>query len=185
MDLRNAVCFAGTDAGLKERGPSMDDEQDGLLTRRRLLEAGAVATAAMALLGSDALASTKPRDVRSGTVKPPRRYSTTGYERSRFEPHAGTGVELRAPGGAAIQALLVAVEDVAFVAGLAGAQDAYTLRFRAPAATLLAEGVVGVRHKDFGTLQLHLVPGLVNGPDRDYLAAINRRIPRSHRRHRR
>ena len=56
------------------------------------------------------------------------------------------------------------------------------LRFRGPAAQPLPEGIVGVRHKDFGTLQLYISRPPADGPNQDYLASINRRIPRNKRR---
>jgi hypothetical protein len=76
----------------------------------------------------------------------------------------------------------VGVEDVANVNGLAGAQDVYLLRFRGPALPRLEEGIVGVRHPRFGTLELFIVPAPADGPYRDYVAAINRRIPGRERR---
>jgi len=77
---------------------------------------------------------------------------------------------------------LAAVEDVPNVTGLEGATDAYVLRFRGSAAQPLPEGIVGVRHRHFGTLQLYITPVPAAGPDQDYLAVINRRIPRNARR---
>jgi hypothetical protein len=156
----------------------MDDEQDGLLSRRRLLETGALAIAGVALLGTDAFAAPQRYAVGAGSAAPSAHDLRDGYRRSRFEPHVGTTAQLRAPGAAAVLVQLAAVEDVAQVRGLAGAQDAYVLRFRGPAAQPLAEGIVGVRHEHFGALRLHIVPGLAVGTTQDYIAAINRRIPR-------
>jgi hypothetical protein len=153
----------------------MDDDQDGLLSRRRLLETGAQAIAGVALLGTDAFAA--PQRGAAGSAAPSAHDLREGYRRARFEPHVGTTVQLRAPGVAALLVQLAAVEDVAQVKGLAGAPDAYVLRFRGPAAQPLAEGIVDVRSERFGMLQLHIVPGPAVGTTQDYIAAINRRIP--------
>jgi len=164
----------------------VEDGSDRLLSRRRLLETGAAAAASLTLLDSSALASHKKVTDTLTRAQPVRKFARKGYGRSRFAPHVGTTVKLRPPGGAAVRAELFAVEDVANVKGLAGAKDAYTLRFRGPAAAPLAEGIVGVRHKHFGTLQLFISPaGSAGGETRDYTAAINRRIPRNARRRRR
>jgi hypothetical protein len=163
----------------------VDDGQAGFLTRRRLLETGAIAVASMTLPDASAFAS-KRTDVVARTAAPAARYSRKGYRRSRFAPHVGTTVKLRPHGGAAVRVQLAAVEDVAHVKGLAGVPDAYVLRFRGPSSQPLPEGIVGVRHRDFGTLQLYIAPGGADGTTQDYLAAINRRIPRrarSGRRH--
>jgi hypothetical protein len=156
----------------------MDDEEDGLLSRRRLLETGALGAAGLALLGADAFAAPRrfaTAAAQSANAVPPVR---EGYRRSRFEPHVGTTAQLRAPGSPAVLVQLAAVEDVAQVEGLAGAQDAYVLRFRGPAAQPLGEGMVTVRHRRFGTLRLHVAPAVAGATTQDYLAAINRRIPR-------
>lgn len=147
---------------------------DRLLSRRRLLETAALAAASVTLLDANAFGWTQ----NAGATKALR----TGYSRSRFSPHVGTALKLRPPTGAVLRARLVGVEDVANVNGLAGAQDAYLLRFRGPALPRLEEGIVGVRHPRFGTLQLFIVPGPADGPHRDYVAAINCRIPRRGRR---
>ena len=163
----------------------MDDGQEGLLTRRRLLEAGAIGLAGTTLLGADAFAAA-PGGMKAGPKRSAGtpRFTRKGYRRARFAPHVGSTVKLRPHGGTAVRVQLAAVEDVAHVKGLKGAQDAYVLRFRGPAATPLPEGIVGVRHKHFGTLQLYIVPGRIDGKSREYVAAINRRIPRGERRRR-
>ncbi|MDX6676859.1 MAG: hypothetical protein QOE31_911 [Solirubrobacteraceae bacterium] len=160
----------------------MQDDHAGLLSRRRLLETGAVAAASLTLLDSSAFASVQRLSATPKTTDPaPLSYTRKGYRRSRFAPHVGTTVKLRPHGAAAVRAQLAAVEDVAHVKGLAGASDAYVLRFRGPSSQPLAEGIVGVRHRDFGTLQLYITPTAPDGPNQDYLAAINRRIPRRER----
>lgn len=150
---------------------------DGLLSRRRLLRTAAVAVAGMTLLDASAFGSSQRGAAATKTAQPVR----TGYRRSRFGPHVGTTLKLRPQGGAAVRARLVGVEDVANVSGLAGAQDAYVLRFRGPALPRLPEGIVGVRHPRFGTLPLFVTPVPADGPHQDYVAAINRRIPRRER----
>jgi uncharacterized protein DUF6916 len=167
-----------TRASAEERGTIVDDDQAVLLSRRRLLETGALAVASLTLPSSSALASRRPAGTLATMAAPARRFPRKGYRRSRFAPHVGTPVKLRPHGAAAVRVQLVAVEDVPHVKGLAGASDTYVLRFRGPSAQPLAEGIVGVRHPRFGTLQLHIAPVVADGPTRDYLAAINRRIPR-------
>ncbi len=158
----------------------MDEDQETLVTRRRLLAAGAVVAAGVALPPSSAFA----RTYASGTTQARfhTRYARKGYRRSRFAPHVGTPVKLRPRGGAAIRANLLAIQDVPHVKGLAGDQDAYTLHFRAPASPLLPEGIMGIRHKDFGVVELYVTPAPAGPGAQDYLAVINRRIPRNARR---
>jgi hypothetical protein len=110
-----------------------------------------------------------------------RRYSRTGYRRSRFSPHVGTAVKLRPRGGMAVRGTLAGIEDVPFIKSLAGDQDAYSLRLRGPAAPVLPEGIIGIRHKHFGVVELYVTPGLSDGLSQDYLAVINRRVPRNAR----
>jgi hypothetical protein len=155
----------------------VDEDQKTLLTRRRLLATGAVAAAAVTL--PDTSASAKLYKAAASKVKPLPRFTRTGWRRSRFEPHLGAPVKLRPLGGAAVRGQLVGVEDVANVTGLAGHQDAYTLRFRAPAALPLAAGVVGVRNNQFGVVELYMTPVPAQGANQDYLAVINRRVSRS------
>jgi hypothetical protein len=168
--------------GAKSRnGDSVvDDEQDRLLTRRRLLAAGAVVVAGVALPATSA--SAKSLATGAKAPKPLPRYPTTGYRRSRFSPHVGTAVELLPAGGPAVGGTLADVLDVPYIKGLAGDEDTYTLRFRGPAASPLAEGMVGVRHQRFGVIQLYITPAAAGELTRDYLAVINRRVPRNARR---
>jgi hypothetical protein len=160
----------------------VDDAQGRLLSRRRMLQVGALAVASIALPESSAAAARRRLHAGAKTAQPARRAIRKGYRRARFEPHVGTTVKLRPPGGAALRAKLAAVEDVAHVPSLAGTQDAYVLRFRGPAARPLAEGIVGVRHPRFGTLRLYITALPADGANRDYLAVVNRRIPRQARR---
>lgn len=170
--------MARSRAFAEERGTIVDDDQAVLLSRRRLLETGALAVAGLTLPAPSALASARPAGAAAETAAPARRFLRKGYRRSRFEPHVGTAVKLRPHGGAAVRVQLASVEDVAHVRGLAGASDAYVLRFRGSSAQPLPEGIVGVRHPHFGTLQLYVVAVAVEGLTQDYLAVINRRIPR-------
>jgi hypothetical protein len=165
-----------------ERGTVVDDDQDGLLTRRRLLATGAVAAASYTLLDASASATVRMAEKRP---KPVPSFTRAGYRRSRFAPHVGTPVTLRARGGAAVRGTLAGVEDVPNVKSLAGDEDAYTLRFRAPAVAPLAEGIVAIRHNHFGVIELYMTHGLPFGTSQDYLAVVNRRVPRSARRARR
>ena len=157
----------------------MDDDQDVLLTRRRLLATGAVVAVGVALPGSSA--SAKSYVAGAKKVKPLPRYARTGYRRARFAPHVGAPVKLRPRGGVAVRGTLAGIEDVPYVKGLVGDQDAYTLRLRAPAAQPLPEGMVGIRNNHFGVVELYVTPLPPVGPVQDYLAVINRRIPRSAR----
>jgi len=158
----------------------VDDDQDGLLTRRRLLATGAVAAASYTLLGSSA--SAKASTAGGQGAKAVARFSRRGYGRSRFAPHVGTPVTLRPRGGAAVRGTLAGIEDVPWVKSLAGDEDVYTLCFRTAAATPLAEGVAAIRHTDFGAIELYLTPTGAFGAGQDYLAVVNRRVPRSARR---
>ena len=159
----------------------MDEGQDGLLTRRRVLQTGAVLVASAALPDAAFGAAKAPR-MGAKTTGAAVRHLRKGYRRRRFAPHVGTSVKLRPHGGGAQRVQLAGVEDVPNVTGLKGATDAYVLRFRGPAAQPLPEGIVGVRHKDFGTLQLYISRPPADGANQDYLASINRRIPRNKRR---
>ena len=172
---------AGTRAAGLRRGTVVNDDHEGLLTRRRLLETGAVAVATVTLLDSPAFAAAQRLEATAKSAGPAARFTRKGYRRSRFTPHVGTTVKLRPHGGAAVRVQLAAVEDVAHVKGLAGAPDAYLLRFRGPASQPIGAGIVGVRHRHFGTLQLYISPSPPDGETQDYLAAINRRIPRRER----
>ena len=161
----------------------MDDDQDGLLTRRRVLQTGAVLVASAALPDTAFGAAQASRmEAKRAATGAGARHLRKGYRRRRFEPHVGTSVKLRPQRGAAQRVQLAAVEDVPHVEGLKGASDAYVLRFRGPAAQPLPEGIVGVRHKHFGKVQLYISRPPADGPNQDYLAAINRRIPRNARR---
>jgi hypothetical protein len=168
-------------AGLTNGEWVVDDDRAVLLSRRRLLETGAIALASATLLNTPAFAATERLATTAKSAGPRRRLIRKGYRRARFSPHVGTTVKLRPHGGAAVRMQLAAVEDVPHVKGLAGASDAYVLRFRGPSSQPLPEGIVGVRHRHFGTLQLYVTPIAPDGPNQDYLAAINRRIPRRER----
>jgi len=158
----------------------VDEDQQTLLTRRRVLAAGAVAAAGVVLPHASASAKTYTSGVKH--AKPLARYARTGYRRSRFAPHIGTSVTLRPRGGAAIRANLLAIEDVPYAASLAGHEDVYTLRFRAPATALLPEGIMGIRHEHFGVVELYVSPVPFAAGAQDYVAVVNRHLPRSARR---
>lgn len=153
----------------------VDEDPETLLTRRRLLAAGAVMAASVTLPAS---ASAKP-SAAAAKAKPLVRYTREGYRRARFSPHVGAPVELCLGSGAAVRATLLAIEDVAYVKSLKGHQDVYTLIFRGPAAPVLAAGVMGIRHKDFGVVELYVAPGAARAGAQDYVAVVNRHLPRS------
>jgi hypothetical protein len=157
----------------------VDDDQDNLLTRRRLLATGAVVVAGVALPETNASAKGLFASERQATPLP--HYARKGYRRTRFSPHVGTPVKLRPRGGAAVRGTLSGIEDVPYVKGLAGDQDAYSLRFRGPVTPLLPEGIVGIRHKHFGVVELYITPLPSDGYGQDYRAVINRRVPRNAR----
>jgi len=161
----------------------VDDDEVGLLTRRRLLATGAAAVVSGTLL--DTTASAKSYAAGAKKAKPLPRYVRTGYRRSRFAPHVGAPVKLRPRGGLATRGTLVAIEDVPYVASLAGHQDVYTLRLRGPAAPLLPEGIIGIRNNHFGVIELYVTTVPSPAGVQDYLATINRHVPRSARRARR
>jgi hypothetical protein len=157
----------------------VDEDQETLLTRRRLLAAGAVMVASAALPES---ASAKRYTAGLKKAKPLKRYTRKGLRRSRFDPHIGTRVQLRGPGGAVVPGKLAGVEDVPYVKGLAGDQDAYTLRFRGPVTPRLPEGIASIRSTRFGMVALYVTAVPTDGLSQDYLAVVNRRVPRSARR---
>lgn len=157
----------------------MEDAQDTLLTRRRLLATGAIVVAGVALPETSASAQGLFASAKQAKRLP--RYARKGYRRARFTPHVGTPVKLRPRGGAAVRGTLAGIEDVPYVKGLVGDQDAYSLRFRAAATPLLPEGIAGIRHKYFGVVELYVTPLPSDGLSQDYLAVINRRVPRSAR----
>jgi len=142
----------------------VDDELAGLLlSRRQMLQTSAVAVASPTMLDAGATAAT--------------RYPTTGYLRSRFTPHLGTAVDLRTGKGWGVRTTLVGVEDVPHIRGLAGAQDAYLLRFRGPKSPQLPDAIVNVVSSRFGSVVLFVSRGGASASTQDYVAAINRRIP--------
>jgi hypothetical protein len=158
----------------------VDEDQQTLLTRRRLIATGAVMAAGAMV--PQANASAKARAAAAKQAEPPARYTRAGYRRARFAPHVGQPVALRPRGGAAVAATLAAIHDVPYVKGLAGDQDAYTLCFRGPATPLLPEGVVAIVNERFGAVELYIAPVASAAGAQDYLAVINRRVPRSARR---
>ncbi len=158
----------------------MDEDQETLLTRRRVLVAGAVIVASAALPQAGASANTYAAGTKK--AKPLARYARTGYRRSRFAPHVGGPVKLRPRGGAAVRATLLAIEDVPYVRSLAGHEDVYTLRFRGPAAPVVPAGIMGIRHKHFGVVELYVTAASAGPGTQDYVAVINRHVPRSARR---
>lgn len=67
----------------------------------------------------------------------------------------------------------MAVEDVPAKA-LAGAQDAYVLRFRALRTQGLATQITSVKHPKFGNVELFMTEGARRSDGQDYLAVVNR-----------
>ena len=148
------------------------EERQHLLTRRRVIASGIAAAVGATLLdfGTAAVASAKaPGPARL-------RYRTKGFKRARFAPHVGTQIKLRPAGAPAIRGQLVAVEDLAgaSVRHLAGSQDAYALRFRAPQAVQLEQSTIGIRHPRFGVVRLFVTPSTSTPQYQDYVAVINR-----------
>jgi hypothetical protein len=150
-----------------------------LLTRRSALRCGGFGIAAFALLDGAAVASTKTM-----RALPRVRLLTKGWKRRRFEPHIGSKVKLRPAGSAAVRVRLVGVEDLAgaSVEHLAGSQHAYVLRFRGPASLRVAQGTVGIRHPRFGVLRLFVTPSTRTAWTQDYVAVVNRHVPKRKRR---
>lgn len=151
------------------------DDGQYLLTRRGALRCGALGVAAFALLDGATVAAAK-----TTRALPRVRPLTKGWKRRRFEPHVGTKVKLRPAGAPAVRVRLVAVEDLAgeSVRHLAGSQDAYALRFRGPRSLRVAQGTVGIRHPRFGVIRLFVTPSTTTARTQDYVAIINREIPR-------
>ncbi len=158
----------------------MDEDQKTLLTRRRLLATSAFVAAGVMVPQTNA--SAKARAAAARRAEPLARYTRAGYRRARFDPHVGQPVALRPRGGAAVAGTLAAIHDVPYIKGLAGDQDVYTLCFRGPATPLLPEGVVAIDNKHFGVVELYIAPVASAAGAQDYLAVINRRVPRNARR---
>lgn len=149
-----------------------------LLTRRSTLRCGALGVAALALLDGATVASAK-----TTRALPRVRLLKKGWKRRRFEPHVGTKVKFRAAGAPPVRVRLVAVEDLAgeSVKHLAGSQNAYALRFRGPRSLRVAQGTVGIRHPRFGVIRLFVVPSTTTARTQDYVAIINRDVPKTHK----
>jgi hypothetical protein len=162
-------------------GDQAVNEDDGqyLLTRRSSLRCGALGAAAFVLLDGAAVAAAR-------TIRPlPRvRLLTKGWKRRRFEPHIGTKVKFRAAGAPAVRVHLAGVEDLLgpSVKHLAGAQNAYVLRFRGPRSLRVAQGTVGIRHPRFGVIRLFVTPSTTTATTQDYVAIVNRHVPKRTRR---
>ncbi len=151
-----------------------------LLTRRSALRHGAIAVAAFALLDGATVASAK---VARGRVRPRIRAIRKGWRRARFEPHVGAAVRFRPDGAPAVRARLVAVEDLAGPdARLAGSQRAYALRFRAPRSQQIGQGMVAIRHPRFGVVRLFVTPSATGRSTQDYVAIVNRQLPKHDKR---
>jgi hypothetical protein len=138
-----------------------------LLTRRRVVAGAMTATIGTTFAGFGSIAAAKTPKIA--------RARTGGFKRARFAPHVGTAVKLRPAGAPAVRAQLVAVEDLAgdSVRHLAGSQNAYALRFRAPS-SLQIQGTVGIRHPSFGVVALFVTPSTSAPGHQDYIAVINR-----------
>ncbi|MEA2180916.1 MAG: hypothetical protein QOF69_101 [Solirubrobacteraceae bacterium] len=139
-----------------------------LLTRRRVVAGAMTATIGATFAGFGSIAAAKTPNIA--------RARTGGFKRARFAPHVGTAVKLRPAGAPALRAQLVAVEDLAgdSVRHLAGSQNAYALRFRAPSSLQLPQGTVGIRHPSFGVVRLFVTPSTSAPSYQDYIAVINR-----------
>lgn len=135
------------------------NDQTGWISRRGLLQAGSAAFAGAVFGDLTSIAS-------AATLK-------TGMKRARFAPYVGQKVTLARRRGAAITGVLVAVEDVPFKA-LAGAQDAYILRFRAKRTPDLGTQITTVKHPKFGIVDLLMSEGGKRSDGQDYLAVVNR-----------
>jgi hypothetical protein len=153
---------------------STRDEWD-LLTRRGALRCAALGAAAFALLDGATIAAAKTTQ-----ALPRVRLPKSGWKRRRFEPHVGTKVKFRPQGAAAVRVRFVGVEDLegASVEHLAGSQDAYLLRFRGPSSLRVQQGTVGIRHPRFGVIRLFVTPSGATARTRDYVAIINRAVPK-------
>jgi hypothetical protein len=154
----NRAAQAGTVSG----------EEIDLFTRRRVLISAIAATIGATVLDLGSFAS--------ASAPNERRFATRGFRRARFAPHVGTPVRLRPAGAPAVRAKLVAVEDLAgdSVHHLAGSQNAYALRFRAPSSLQISQGTVGIRHPHFGVVRLFVTPSTSTPLHQDYVAVINR-----------
>jgi hypothetical protein len=148
------------------------------LTRRAALRCGALGVAAFALLDGATVAAAKTTN-----ALPRVRFLKKGWKRRRFEPHIGTIVKFRPAGAPAVRVQFVGVEDLEgeAVKHLAGSQNAYVLRFRGPASLRVAQGTVGIRHRRFGVIRLFVTPSTRTARTQDYIAVINRVVPKRKR----
>lgn len=100
--------------------------------------------------------------------------------RSRFTPYVGQRVTLTPHRGSRLLGKLVAVEDLP-TASLAGSEHAYALRFRARTTPGLQREITSVQHPNFGTVKLLMSEGGAVDGGQDYLAVVNRVVPRTAR----
>jgi hypothetical protein len=153
-----------------------------LATRRDAIRCGALGVAAFTLLDGASVAAAK-----TSAALPRVRLLKKGWKRKRFEPHVGTKVKFRPAGSPAIRVQLVGVEDLAgeSVKHLAGSQNAYVLRFRGPSSLRVTQGTVGIRHPRFGVIRLFVTPSTATAGTQDYVAIVNRVVPKGRLRLRR
>jgi len=130
------------------------------LTRRSLLRAGALATAATLAGGAWRAAPAAPA---AGHL---RRSAYDGLVGQRF---AAEGVELR----------LLSVTDLAGAAAdksLAGSEDAFALAFAGPLCARLAAGIHTLRHPRLGSFALFVAPVEQPHSDRRYEVVVDRSV---------
>jgi hypothetical protein len=155
--------------------PALERDRSRLVTRRRLLETGGAAFAALTL--GEGVRLVQGARTAAGL---------RGLRRSDYEPYIGHRFGLAVPGGGALSAPLVAVEDFPgqSMRYLAGSQDAFILIFHAlPGSPRLGQAVMRVTHPRGWTQRLLLSPA---GPGRrglDYATVINRSHPNSRSTH--
>jgi hypothetical protein len=151
--------------------PAPGECAPALISRRRLLQSGAVAVAAGSVgLGAKALTDSAP-----GLVIPVSR-----LRRSAYAPYVGSRFGLSVAGGASAPVVLSAAEGFGRSGHrrMAEAEDVFALIFHAGRATpRLDQAVMHVRHPAGWSIPLLVSPAGTGRDGMDYAAVINRTTP--------
>jgi len=155
------------DAGvhvLMERRPQRGD--DGV-TRRRLLQTGAVAGAALALGGTRGAAPARAQDV------------PAYLRRSSYSALVGTSFAAPTPTAAAVSLTLVEVADLVRArqdATLRGSDQAFALVLNGPRDPVLEQGTRELRHPALGAFEVFVVPVERSSGSQHYELVVDRSV---------
>lgn len=157
------VSVAATSGGALIGAPGLEAR----LTRRRLLQGGGAAFAALAIgegIGFARRAVGVPRGV--------------GLRRSDYGPYVGRLFRLTSLDGRSLSIPLAAVEDVHVPGQMAGSEDAFVLVFHAPPGSpALGQAVMTVRHPRGWSQRLLVSPAGTGRRGLDYATVINSARP--------